>query len=314
MSDASGAVPEGYEILKTIDSSGSVNEYVARYKAEDALVRLRIFDFTHTSKATTRRQLREHLRSDISFMEELDHRGVIRVFDYSDTKNLFWIATQPAEIEKLSKYFGFLSSQSYQFRRQLVGQFLEVLQWIHSKNVVHRNLSNEAVFLSPESQIYIGDFGFAAYATDHATTRQDTFSVTTAAYQPPEVRDAKTFTCDVSCDIFSAGLLVFEILSATELPKDNPDKIQEVFHSRLNEQIAKDVISAAAGEAILRAANPSPEKRWPTAEDFANALEKSLQEDSFYSSLSTGSTPTINRKNWTTDKYESQSIRDLSRH
>ncbi|MHC4388701.1 MAG: protein kinase family protein, partial [Planctomycetota bacterium] len=184
MSDASATIPDGYEILRTIDSSGSVDEYVARYKPEDSLVKLRIFNFTHTSKATTRRQLREHLRSDITFMEELNHAGVIRVFDYSDTKNLFWIATQPAEIDKLSKRFGFLASQSLQFRQQLANQFLEVLQWIHSKHVVHRNLSSDTVFLSPDLQVCIGDFGFAAYVTDRATTRQDTYSVSTVGYLP----------------------------------------------------------------------------------------------------------------------------------
>jgi serine/threonine protein kinase len=277
MSDASLAVPEGYEILKTVDRFGSVDEYVARYKAEDALVRLRIFNFTHTSKATTRRQLREHLRSDITFMEELDHSGVIRVFDYSDTKNLFWIATQPAEIDKLSKCFGFLASQSYQFRQQLVRRFLEVLQWIHDKRVMHRNLSGDAVFLSPESEVYIGDFGFAAYMTDRATTRQDTSSVVTVAYLPPEVRDAKTLICDVSCDIFSAGLLAFEILSATELPKDNPDQIHEILRARLNDPVAGAVTDPNTAEAILKAIDTLPERRWHQVRDFADALEESLQ-------------------------------------
>ncbi|MHC4259193.1 MAG: protein kinase domain-containing protein [Planctomycetota bacterium] len=293
MSDASATIPDGYEILRTIDSSGSVDEYVARYKHEDALVRLRIFNFTHTSKATTRRQLREHLRSDITFMEELNRDGVIHVFDYSDTKKLFWIATQPAEIDKLSRRFGFLASQSLQFRQQLVHQLLEVLQWIHSKRVVHRNLSSDTVFLSPESQVYIGDFGFAAYMTDRAATHQDTYSVATVGYLPPEVRDAKTFTCDVSCDIFSAGLLAFEVLSATELPKDNPDQVHEILRTRLNDPVAQAIIDPNTAEVILKAIDTLPERRWQQVKDFADALQESLQGRPRYSPVSFDSGATV---------------------
>ena len=293
MSDVPAAISENYEILRAIDASGPASEHVARHKASDTLVRLRIFDFGQTSSPTTRRHLREHLRCDITFMEELECPGVIRIFDYSDTKNLFWVATQPAEVDRLSKRFDFLASEPFQSRQRLVRQFLTILQQIHNSGVVHRNLSGDAVFLSSEMETYIGDFGFAGYLSDQPTTSQDTSLVVTTAYLPPEVKNAQTFSCNVSCDIFSAGLLAFEMLSATALPKDELGEIQEVLRARLHEQIAMDIISATAAEAILRAANPSPEKRWSTAEDFVNALEKPLQEGSFYSSISAGSTPTI---------------------
>jgi len=293
MSSAPVFMPEGYEILKTVDTSGSVREFVVRHKAEDALVRLRIFDFSQASGATTRRHLREHLRCDITFMEEFELPGVMRIYDYSDTKNMFWIATQPAKVDKLSKRFDFLASQSFQFRQGLVSQFLGALKRIHSNGVVHRNLSSDSVFLSSELQLLIGDFGFAAYLTGQLTTSQDITSVATMSYQPPEVRNAETFTCDVSCDIFSAGLLSFEILSATELPKDSPGQIHEVLRSRLNEQRYKEIISTSTAEVILKAAGPSPEKRWVSTEDFANALKRSLRGESSETSMPVEPTSTI---------------------
>jgi serine/threonine protein kinase/formylglycine-generating enzyme required for sulfatase activity len=293
MSDASVAVPEGYEIVRTISTSESVGEYIARHQAEGVLVRLRIFNFTTASGATTRRHSREHLRSDITFMEELEQPGIIRIFDYSDTKNLFWIATLPAEVDKLFECFDFLASQPVQSRQMLVYQFLAVLQRIHNNHVVHRNLSSDAVFLTPEHEIYIGDFGLASYLTDRPTIRLETTIVTTTSYLPPEVRNADTFICNVSSDIFSAGLLVFEILSATALPKDKPDQINEILHFRLNEQVADGTINSSIAEAILKAAHPSPQKRWPTAEGFANALKTSGQNKSAYRTTSVDESATM---------------------
>ncbi len=293
MSDVPIAIPQGYEIVRTISVSESVGEYIARHQAEDVLVRLRIFNFTTASGATTRRHSREHLRSDITFMEELEQPGIIRIFDYSDTKNLFWIATLPAEVDKLCERFDFLASQPLQTRQKLVYHFLSVLQRIHNSHVVHRNLSSDAVFLTPKNEIYIGDFGLASYLTDRPTIRLETTIVTTTSYLPPEVRNADTFICNVSSDIFSAGLLVFEILSATALPKDKPEQINEILHLHLNEQVADGTIKSSVAEAILKAAHPSPQKRWSTAEGFANALRTSGQIKSAYRKTSVDESATM---------------------
>jgi len=293
MSEEEIEIPQGYEILKTIDVSDLVAEYVARHTDDDALVRLKVFNFTQTSTATTRRHLREYLRCDITFMEELELAGVLRIFDYSDAKKSFWVATQPAELDRLSERFDFLASQSLQFRQSLVNQFLFILQQIHKGRVVHRNLSSEAVYLSSEQEIFIGEFGFATFLSDQPAIRQATTYVTTAGYLPPEVSHAATFSCDVSCDIFSAGLLVFEILSAVQLPKDNPAEIHGLLRMQLNERIAEGVIDAEVAEVILKAADPIPESRWASAEVFAKALEKLPHAEPGYSPMQFGQTSTV---------------------
>jgi serine/threonine protein kinase len=277
MAGDSVAIPEQYKLLETVEQADEAAEYIAQHKTDGTIVRLRLFDFGKSAGATTRREQREYLRCDITFSEELDDPGIIRIFDYSDTRNLFWVATVPAEVEKLSRRFDFLRSVSLKFRQRLVRQFLETVQRIHGRDVIHRNLSSDAVYLSSESKIYIGQFGLACYATGEPGTGKSTRTLLTMEYQPPEVRDAKTFASDKSCDIFSAGLLVFEILCATELSKDKPDQILRLLRTALDEQLAASVINTDTADAILRAVASSPEHRWPSAEDFADALERSFK-------------------------------------
>ncbi|MCP4614389.1 MAG: protein kinase [Planctomycetes bacterium] len=285
MSDVPVTIPESYELVRTISTSDMVSEHIVRHRTEDILLRLNIFSFTSASGATTRRHSREQLRSDITFMEELEQPGIIRVFDYSDSKNQFWIATQPAEVDKLSECFDFLVTQSVEFRQKLVHQFLTVLQRIHNRRVVHRNISGNAIFLTPKHEIYIGDFGLASHLTDRPTTRMETLATTTS-YLPPEVRGADTFICNINSDIFSAGLLTFEILTATPLPQDSPDQIIEILKALLNEQVDNRIITSSTADVILKAANLSPENRWPTAEDFADALKASGRDKSVYQQAS----------------------------
>ncbi len=282
MSNIPVKIPESYEIVNTISTSDMVNEYIAHHRSDNIDVRLKIFSFSAASGVTVRRHSREQLRSDITFMEELEQPGIIHVFDYSDSKNQFWVATQPAEIDKLSECFDFLVTQSVEFRQKLVHQFLAVLQHIHERGVVHRNISGNAVFLTPKHEIYIGDFGLAGHMTDRPTIRMETTLVTTTSYLPPEIRGAETFSCNVNCDIFSAGLLAFEILSATPLPQDSPDQINEILKVLLNEQVDNRIINSSTADVILKAANLSPEKRWLTARDFADALKTSETNKSVY--------------------------------
>ncbi len=273
MPDEPFDIPDGFEILKTVEVTAQSGEYIARHKIDQTLVRLKVFNFSSTSSVTTRRHLREYLRCHITFMEELELPGILRAFDYSDAKKTFWIATQPAEVEKLSQRFDFLASQPMQFRMGLVNQFLSVLHGIHNSSVVHRNLSSEGVFLSPENQIFIGEFGFASFLNEQPNTYQATTYVATIGYLPPEVRNAATFTCDVSCDIFSAGLLAFEILTASPIPKNDPAKVLDILRTRLKEHVAKGTIDASISEAILKATDPTPDKRFSSADDFAKALK-----------------------------------------
>ncbi|MHC4742663.1 MAG: protein kinase domain-containing protein, partial [Planctomycetota bacterium] len=277
MSDDSIVIPEGYEVVRSISTSGSVTECVAQHKADETLVRLRVFDFTQTSGPTTRRHYREHLRCDITFMEELEHPGIIRLHDYSDTRNLLWIATQPAEIDRLSERFAFLAERPFECRHTLVNKFLTILQRIHNSQVVHRNLCSDSVFLTPEEEIYIGDFSFAGYLTDRPTMRIDATPTLNTSYLPPEVKGAETYSCDVSSDIFSAGLLAFEILFAASLPKNAPHEIDGALRVGLSELVSAENIGMDTADVILRAANAAPEKRWPSAEDFADALTASLR-------------------------------------
>jgi hypothetical protein len=60
MRDASIAVPEAYKIVETVGATESMAEYVARHKADDAYVRLRVFNF-HSSTPQGAPALRHHL-------------------------------------------------------------------------------------------------------------------------------------------------------------------------------------------------------------------------------------------------------------
>ena len=97
------------------------------------------------------------------------------------------------------------------------------LSFLHSNNIIHRDLSSNNVLLIGDVKAKITDFGMATYASSQLTfTRSPGADV----YMPPEAvwKDSPTYTEKVDC--FSFGVIVVQIL--TRLPPRPGDRLKEV--------------------------------------------------------------------------------------
>ncbi|XP_026551182.1 interferon-induced, double-stranded RNA-activated protein kinase [Pseudonaja textilis] len=89
----------------------------------------------------------------------------------------------------------------------LFQQIVEGVDYIHSKNLIHRDLKPLNVFFHDENHIKIGDFGLV---TVGVTDRQRTMNKGTWNYMAPEQEGSNY---DKKVDIFPLGLILYEMLS-----------------------------------------------------------------------------------------------------
>ncbi len=279
MPSAFNIIPDDYEIITTLDVSGAVREYIASYKPDKTLVHLRVYSFTDTTDTAMCRHLRNYLRKDVGFIEELNHPNIVQLFDFSETRQQFWVATQPANINKLSECFPKIASSPLETRVSLVKKLLSTIEYIHNCGIVHRNISSNGVFWDSELELYVGDFGLACHLADVPTSIHDTTPTSTsgATYQAPEIKDAKTTFIDVRCDIFSAGLLAIEILNGSSVPKDIGRDFHRTLKQYLEQQGTVKSIGAAVFEVLFKAISLDPAKRWPTIKNLSDVFSKTLK-------------------------------------
>ncbi|PHH83399.1 hypothetical protein CDD82_1333 [Ophiocordyceps australis] len=109
---------------------------------------------------------------------------------------------------------------------RLFRQILEGLAHIHGLSIVHRDLKPENIFMSSSADnannAKIGDFGLATgglfsidkVAANGLEVDSMTSSVGTASYQAPEVSSSVTETYSTKVDMYSLGLVFFEMCHA----------------------------------------------------------------------------------------------------
>ena len=95
---------------------------------------------------------------------------------------------------------------------------IEILEYLHNRNIIYRDLKPENVMLDHEGFPKLIDFGTAKFIDGRTFT-----IVGTPAYMAPEVLSGKGYT--ITADYWSLGIMVYEFLAAG-LPfgmDDEPD-------------------------------------------------------------------------------------------
>ncbi len=144
--------------------------------------------------------------------------------------------------------------------------------------VVHRDVSPQNILVGIDGTARITDFGVARAATRLASTRSGDVKGKVAYMAPEQVRADPDV--DRRADIFAMGIVMWEVFADRHLFRGG-NEIATITRV-LNEPIPnlRDVdpeIPAALAGVVATALQRDRDRRWPTCEEFARALEHALR-------------------------------------
>jgi len=156
---------------------------------------------------------------------------------------------------------------------------LDALGYSHRHGIVHRDVKPGNVMLTRTGAVKVMDFGIARALADSAATMTSASAVLgTAQYLSPE--QARGETVDARSDVYSAGCLLYELL--TTRPPFVGDSPVSVAYQHVRETAAvpsslNPAVSPSVDAAVLRALAKSPDDRYPSAEAMASDLARARQ-------------------------------------
>jgi serine/threonine-protein kinase len=229
------------------------------------------------------KQLRIDLASDPTFQERfrreaqsaagLNHPNIVAVYDTGEELDAITGVKVPFIVMELVE--GHTLRELLRTGRQIqptkamafTQGVLDALGYSHKAGIIHRDIKPANVMLTTEGDVKVMDFGIARAVADTSATMTQTAAVIgTAQYLSPE--QARGETVDARSDIYSAGCLLYELLTGRPpFTGDSPVSVayQHVREAPVPPSHLDAEITPAMDNIVLKALAKDPADRYQTA-------------------------------------------------
>lgn len=202
---------------------------------------------------------------------ELDHPGIVKTYAVEESAGLLAIVQQFIDGSDLRAEQATLSD--HQLIATLIAKIAEALSYAHRRGVFHRDLKPANILVDKQGNPYITDFGLAMHEREQLFLPKQRCG--TPHYMPPEQVAGLTRRLDGRSDIWSLGVILYELLTKRRpfLGNNEQEIYDQIEHNdpRPPRQI-DPTIDRELQRICLKCLERQQRDRYPTADDLAEDL------------------------------------------
>ncbi|XZE32661.1 protein kinase domain-containing protein [Pirellulaceae bacterium SH501] len=276
------------------------------FEAEDIAIRRRValkipIDFLNTPGGYSTPAINVSYAREAAKASLVSHPNIVRIFDVGEWKGIPFLVSELVRGRLLHELpDGFLRDD-----RAVVELFLELLKGVHAAHqsgVIHRDLKPSNIMVepcdaswnrdpAPESSSFKGpfqsqnhrvrilDFGVAKAFQHNTSTTLDGQWIGTPHYMSPEQASGASSQVDVRSDIFSLGVILFELLTKRLPYEGDPVTVASLIRDQaapLGRQVRPD-LPVPLEAIVAKCLSKQPSDRYQRVEDLSNDLSAWLR-------------------------------------
>jgi serine/threonine-protein kinase len=217
-------------------------------------------------------QFVERFRREATHAAGLSHPNVVSIFDRGEAGGSYFIVMEYVEGRTLKELIVTRGPCPVPVAISYVRQVLAALRYAHRNGIVHRDIKPHNVLVDHEGRVKVADFGIARAGSSQMTEAGSIIG--TAQYLSPE--QARGAPVDESSDLYSTGILLFELLTGkVPFTGETPVEIAMKHLSQVPPapSSVRSEIPHDLDLVVLRALAKEPADRYRSAKEMDRDLE-----------------------------------------
>lgn len=260
---------EGYIDIKSIGKGGMGAVYSAIQESLHRKVAIKEILDTFIKNV----EFHSRFKREALIMARLDHPNIARIYDLVKDKYIIMEFIDGESLYQLIKSKVRLSEIE---AIDIISQAAKGLGAAHQSGILHRDIKPQNIMINKNNVVKILDFGIAR-APDLSSTTTGSVMGTLAYMSPEQARGIKSDLLDGRTDIYSLGVTLYQAVTGN-LPFEVDTDMDFVHKHKVEPPIPPSRflgnIEPLLENAILKALEKLPDKRFQKAEEFADELIK----------------------------------------
>jgi serine/threonine protein kinase len=221
----------------------------------------------------------ERFRQEARVQARLNHPNIAQIYEFFQYGPAYYLAMELIEGPTLARVVRTEGRLRFEKAAKYAIEALRGLENVHKQGIVHRDVKPANLMLNKAGEVKVTDFGIARLPRNNSSETRVGTIIGTFEYISPEAAQALEAT--PRSDLYSMGVTLFELLTG-RVPfqsKDDGELLRMHVHAPRPSvrSIVKD-IPAAVDEIVLKAMDRKPLRRFHSAAEMADALQKCLLE------------------------------------